>query len=35
MRIGEMRFGCVACIVSAWLLSKLWPLREEAVSNHG
>lgn len=29
VRVGEVLFGCVVGIVSAWLLSKLWPLREE------
>ncbi len=29
IRVGEVLFGCVVGIVSAWLLSKLWPLREE------
>ena len=28
VRVGEVLFGCVVGIVSAWLLSKLWPLRE-------
>jgi uncharacterized membrane protein YccC len=30
VRVGEVLFGCVVGIVSAWLLSKLWPLREES-----
>lgn len=29
VRVGEVLFGCVVGIVSAWLLSKLWPLHEE------
>lgn len=29
-RVGEVLFGCVVGIASAWLLSKLWPLRAEA-----
>jgi uncharacterized membrane protein YccC len=29
VRVGEVLFGCVVGIASAWVLSKLWPLREE------
>ena len=28
VRVGEVLFGCLVGIVSAWLLSKLWPLPE-------
>ena len=34
-RVGEVLFGCVVGIASAWLLSKLWPLREEASTKKG
>ena len=34
-RVGEVLFGCVVGIVSAWLLSKVWPLYEEATANKG
>lgn len=34
-RVGEVLFGCVVGIVSAWLLSKVWPLHEEATANKG
>jgi uncharacterized membrane protein YccC len=27
-RVGEVLFGCVVGIAVAWLLSKVWPLRE-------
>lgn len=32
VRVGEVVFGCVVGIASAWLLSKVWPLREEAAA---
>jgi uncharacterized membrane protein YccC len=35
VRVGEVLFGCVVGIVSAWLLSKVWPLREEAPARKG
>jgi uncharacterized membrane protein YccC len=35
VRVGEVLFGCVVGIVSAWLLSKLWPLREESAAKKG
>jgi uncharacterized membrane protein YccC len=35
VRVGEVLFGCVVGIVSAWLLSKLWPLREAAAGAKG
>jgi len=28
VRVGEVLFGCLVGIASAWVLSKLWPLRE-------
>ena len=28
VRVGEVLFGCLVGIATAWLLSKLWPLRE-------
>lgn len=30
MRVGEVIFGCLIGIASAWLLSKLWPMRGHA-----
>ncbi|HMN76126.1 MAG TPA: FUSC family protein [Burkholderiaceae bacterium] len=30
VRVGEVLFGCVVGIASAWLLARLWPLREAA-----
>ncbi len=32
VRVGEVLFGCVVGIVSAWLMSRLWPLREATES---
>ena len=34
-RVGEVLFGCVIGIVSAWLLSKVWPLRGAASAGTG
>lgn len=31
VRVGEVLFGCLVGIASAWLLSRLWPLREAAL----
>jgi uncharacterized membrane protein YccC len=31
-RVGEVLFGCVVGIVVAWVLSKVWPLREAGKS---
>ena len=35
VRVGEVLFGCVVGIASAWLLSKFWPLRGEAPVKKG
>ena len=32
-RVAEVLFGCVVGIAVAWLMSKLWPLRETPRSN--
>jgi hypothetical protein len=31
-RDREVMFGCIVGIVVAWLLSKVWPLREAALA---
>lgn len=35
VRVGEVLFGCLVGIASAWLLSRLWPLREAARAGKG
>ncbi len=35
VRVGEVLLGCVVGIASAWLLSKLWPLREAPSAGKG
>ena len=35
VRVGEVLFGCVVGIASAWVLSKLWPLREDSSTKRG
>jgi uncharacterized membrane protein YccC len=35
VRVGEVLLGCVVGIASAWLLSKLWPLREAPSGGKG
>jgi uncharacterized membrane protein YccC len=32
-RVGEVLFGCVVGIAVAWVLSKIWPLRELSHAN--
>lgn len=34
-RVGEVIFGCLVGIASAWLLSKLWPLHEASPAEKG
>jgi uncharacterized membrane protein YccC len=34
-RVGEVVLGCLVGIASAWLLSKLWPLREASSDGKG
>jgi uncharacterized membrane protein YccC len=33
-RVGEVLFGCVVGIASAWLMSKLWPLPQRTTDPH-
>jgi len=33
VRVGEVLFGCIVGIAVAWLLSRIWPLRESHGSN--
>ena len=35
VRVGEVLLGCLVGIASAWLLSKVWPLHEEASAKKG